>query len=210
MCGPTGKTVYKPVAVSIAEDICREVLRQPDRRAAERYLKDVLRTLDTPTPGLRIKGSLSDYQLTPSLRKAEERDGLDDNGDGLLQSLGFDVGPYQTTRILRTAGQKVAVAVLLDPAESPDQARDRGELSPVSKGLLVAHREKVSYVLIQQRTTLRLYHVVPGVGGSQRDPDTYIQIFTGLLPHADATFGYLRLIFSAEALLAGGTLERLL
>ena len=197
-------------------------------------MNDALPTLETDTPGLLNKGLLSDYQLTPTLRKADEwnedwnkaeqwiasrnlsQGGRGQTGAELLQSLGFVVEPHKSsTHILRKANtsQKVAVRVLLKPEESPEQPADQLSISPFGRGLTVADQEKVSYVLIQQGskqgTTLRLYHLGSDRAG-QRHPDAHIQIFTGLLHHAAATAPYLWLIFSAEALVPGGTLARLL
>ena len=100
--------------------------------------------------------------------------------------------------------------MLLHQSESPELQADRfGGLSPVSYALAVADRENLPYVIVSQGSKLRLYPVKVGVGVGRRGrTETYVELHTGLLRNVDAA--YLWLLFSAEALTEGGSLDELL
>ncbi len=224
LCGPAGEN--PPVCTGIeqgqAERICREALEQPDRHAALRYLRGALSAVGTELPGIRNEGLLATHELakvsrfwgdtwSEANRKASPV--LANRDEALLRSLGFNIEPCdQVTSILRAAGsnRRTAVAVLLHQAESPElQAERFGGLSPVSYALAVADRENLSYVLVLQGSRLRLHPVKVGVGvGHRGRTETYIEADANILRDAEA--GYLWLLFSAEALVEGGTLQRLL
>jgi len=223
VCGPAGDDppAYPNVDIGQAERICREALEQPDRHAALRCLRDALPSIESPLPGLRNEGFLATHELlrgAPRLpdweaaaRKA--RPILSRRGEDLLRSLGFKIEPCdQVTSILRAGenGKKAAVAILLKQNESPELQADRfGKLSPVSYALAVADRENLPYVVVLQGSKLRLYPVKVGVGVGRRGrTETYVEIHTGLLRDTDAA--YLWLLFSAEALVEGGILDKLL
>jgi hypothetical protein len=227
LCGPTGDDppTYENVDAGQVERICREALEQPDRHAALRYLRDVLPSVESRLPGIRNEGLLATHELERGVRISPawsqawteaERKGrpvLGRRDHELLRSLGFAIEPCdQVTSILRTgeSSKRAAVAVLLNQNESPElQASRFGNLSPVSYALAVADREGLPYVLVLQGSKLRLYPVKVGVGVGRRGrTETYVEIHTGLLRDTDAA--YLWLLFSAEALVEGGTLERLL
>lgn len=227
LCGPTGDDppAYENVDVGQVERICREALEQPDRHAALRYLRDVLPSVESRLPGIRNEGFLATHELERGVRisqawseawteaERKARPVLGRRDRELLRSLGFAIEPCdQVTSILRAGanGKKTAVAVLLNQNESPElQASRFGNLSPVSYALAVADREGLPYVVVLQGSKLRLYPVKVGVGVGRRGrTETYVEIHTGLLRDTDAA--YLWLLFSAEALVEGGTLERLL
>ena len=64
-------------------------------------------------------------------------------------------------------------------------------------------------MIVSQGPKLRLYPVKVGVGVGRRGrTETYVEIHTGLLRDTDA--GYLWMLFSADSLVEGGTLEELL
>jgi hypothetical protein len=82
-------------------------------------------------------------------------------------------------------------------------------LSPVSYALTVADRESLPYVVVSQATKLRLYPVRLNFGVGRRGrTETYVEVHPGHLRTEDAA--YLWLLFSADALKEGGTLELLL
>jgi len=82
-------------------------------------------------------------------------------------------------------------------------------LSPVSYALTKADSENLDWVLVLQGDRLRLYPTKMGVGVGRRGrTETYVELQTSLL--ADDHLGYLSLIFSAEALKPGGTVDSLL
>jgi hypothetical protein len=131
----------------------------------------------------------------------------------LLRSLGFAIQPVdQVTALLRAGvnGKRAAIAVLLRPDESPDLGAARfSDLSPASYALTLADNEGVPYVIVAQGGKLRLYPTGLGVGVGRRGrTETFVEVHTGLLRDSDAAF--LWLLFSADALLDGGSLSRLL
>jgi len=226
ICGPAGDDppAYPNVDIGQAERICREALEQPDRHAALRCLRDSLPSLESSLPGIRNEGFLATHELTRGLRESESwrtdwaeagRKAiaiLANRGDALLRSLGFHIEPVdRVTSVLRAgvSGQKIAVAVLLNQTEAPELQGDRfGGLSPVSYALAVADRERLPYVIVSQGSKLRLYPVrTKGVGQRGRS-ETYVEANTGHLRDSDAA--YLWLLFSAEALVEGGTLDRII
>ncbi len=112
--------------------------------------------------------------------------------------------------MLLAKGTRTAVAVLLHRSESPDAAADRfSGLSPVSYALHQADQHRVPYVIVTEGPMLRLYPVETGVGVGRRGrTETFVEVHLDLLPDDNA--GYLWLLFSAEALSRGGSLEDVL
>ncbi len=225
VCGPLGDDppVYPDADPAQVERICRVALDLPDRHAVARYLADALEAIrtDARLPGLRNEGFLATHELDrgarllPAWEPAQQRARplLGREGPDLLNALGYNAEPCdQMTSILRAGpdGQRLALAVLLRTAESPDGNLDRfAGLSPVSYAMTVAERENLPYVLVAQGRKLRLYPVKTGVGVGQRGRnETYVQIDTGLLRDDDAA--YLWLLFSSDALGPDGTLAQLI
>jgi hypothetical protein len=129
LCGPAGDEppVYEAVDLGQAERLCREALRQPDRHAALRLLRDALPSVESRLPGIRNEGFLATHELTSGVPRSERwradwqsagekaRRILGRQGESLLQGLGFRVEPCdQVTSVLRTEehGQRVAVAIV--------------------------------------------------------------------------------------------------
>jgi len=225
LCGIPGSDppVYENVEIGLAERLCLEALEQPNRHAAERFLRDSLLSVrpDAVLPGIRNEGFLSTHELAHGARllpswndahsKASNLLGRADRG--LLTGLGFETERCdQVTSILRTKtnGTRVALAVLLQPTESPDGNTPRfSDLSPVAYAMSVAERENLPYVLVVHGRKLRLYPVRTGFGVAQRGrTETFVEVHTGLLKDADA--GFLWLLFSADALTENGSLEQLM
>lgn len=227
VCGPAGDDppAYPAADIGQVERICREALEQPDRHAALRSLRDALPSVESPLPGIRNEGFLATHELANGVKRTHRWDKawanaekkarplLAQRGDGLLRSLGFQIEPCdQVTAVLRAGpnGKKVAVAVLLHQSESPELQGERfSGLSPTSYALAVADRENVPYVIVSHGSKLRLYPVKVGVGVGRRGrTETYVEVHTGLLRDTDAA--YLWLLFSAEALSEGGSLDQLI
>ena len=229
LCGPTGEDppVYPDADIGQAERICREALEQPNRHAAIQSLETSLKFCDArehPLSGITNNGLLAMHELARGVHaphwaqdwaRADQKSRplLGERGDALLRSLGFQIVRIdQATSLLRAGadGKRIAVAVLLHHSESPELQADRfGGLSPVSYALAVADRENLPYVVVSQGPKLRLYPVKMGVGVGQRGrSETYVEVHTGLLRDGDAA--YLWLLFSSEALIEGGSLDRLL
>lgn len=142
-------------------------------------------------------------KATPILRK---------RGIELVAALGFDAEPAGSARllVLRTSsGPRRAVAVLLRDDEHFDQKSATYQLTPVAKALEIAGREDVPWVIALRKSTLRLYPGRDGVGVGQRgQSETYFELDLDLLAPEQAAL--LSLIFSAEALDAGGSAQQIL
>jgi hypothetical protein len=221
VCGPTGlePPVYEEVDIRQLDRICRSALAAPNEHAAIRFLNSVLPQVETPHAGIINRGLLSRYVLYDSLPRKEwwlkacaaARNTLRQSDQGVLEALGFTTRPLdRLTAVLEAQDRQLAVAVLLRPEESPDQNLPRfNDFSPVSYAINVADRHNLRYVILVQNRMLRLYPAAIGIGVGQRGrTETYVEIHLDLL--RDDQAGYLWSLFSAEALLPGGLLERLL
>ena len=229
LCGPKGEDppVHQNLDAGLAERLCREALAQPDHHAAVRLLNDLLPSLQSELPGLTNKGLFATHELergAPKLdnwRQAGERarSVLGKSDQELLEALGFAVEPHDNlTSILRvapadsvaTGAKKRALAVLLQPGETPDQHVERfNQMSPVSYALTQAESENLPWVIVLQGSRLRLYPVEQNVGvGRSGRTETWTELHTTLL--GDDSAALLWLLFSAEALAEGGTVDLLL
>jgi hypothetical protein len=137
---------------------------------------------------------------------------LPKRGIELVAALGFDAEPAGTERllVLRTSsGPRRAVAVLLRDDEHFDQKSTTYQLTPVAKALEIAGREDVPWVIALRKSNLRLYPGRDGVGVGQRgQSETYFELDLDLLAPEQAAL--LTLIFSADALDAGGSAQQIL
>lgn len=221
--GPTGDTlpIYAGKDVGAIERLCASALKQPDRHAALLFLAQALPSLDTSSPGLRNEGLFALHELTEDAPRRPEwseharkaRAALQSGGEGqeLLRRLGYAVERLDNmTHLLKGADRRLGLAVLLDRTDVPEAGSPRfGNLSPVSYALSKADSENLDWVLVLQGDRLRLYPTRTGVGVGRRGrTETYIELQTSLL--AEDNLAYLSLIFSAEALKPGGSVEGLL
>jgi hypothetical protein len=221
--GPTGETlpIHADKDRGAIERLCASALKQPDRHAALLFLAQALPSLDTVAPGLRNEGLFALHELTADLPRRPEwgehgrkaKAVLDQGAEGqeLLRRLGYTVERLDNmTHLLRGADRRLGLAILLDRTDAPEAGSPKfGNLSPVSYALTKADSENLDWVLVLQGDRLRLYPTRMGVGVGRRGrTETYVELQTSLL--ADDQLGYLSLIFSAEALRPGGTVETLL
>ncbi|MDE0446768.1 MAG: hypothetical protein OXH96_08865 [Spirochaetaceae bacterium] len=221
LCGASGEEppVYPRADVGQVERLCREVLAQPDRHSALRFLAQVLPSLETALPGLNNEGLLAMHELEhgapgrrdwcDAARKAAKAVGRRE--EGLLTALGFQVERLDNlTSLLRGGDRRVALAVMLRETESPEAGTERfNSLSPVSYALAKADSENLSWVVLVQANRLRLYStdVDAGVGRRGRT-ETFIECQPSLL--SDQHLPYLWLLYSAEALAPDGSLRQIL
>lgn len=221
LCGPRGENppCYQDLNAAQVERLCRDALAEPGHHAAERLLKDLLPSLGSELPGVTNEGLFASYELQVG---APQLDGwaqaidraravLGKRDQTLLEALGYTVEQQDNlTSILRAGTQKRAVAVLLQPGESPEQELARfNQMSPVSYALAKADDENLDWVILLQGPRLRLYPVRQDVGVGRRGrTETYVEVHTSLLPDEHA--GLLWLLFSADALAENGTVARLL
>lgn len=137
---------------------------------------------------------------------------LGQRGNQLVAALGFESERTASERVLvlrTSSGPRRAVAVLLRDDEHFDQKASTYQLTPVAKALEVAGQEGVPWVIALRKSTVRLYAGTDGVGVGQRgQSETYFQLELDQLPPEKAAL--LDLIFSADALEAGGSAQRIL
>jgi hypothetical protein len=220
ICGPAGEDPpIRRIEAKQAERLCIRALAEPDRNAALRFLQEALPSLETELPGVRNEGLLSDHELTRGTlhrldwnkAQASASPLLGAMGMDLLRRLGFGIEKVDgVTSLLRTGARDRAIAVLLDASETPEGAASRFQnLSPVSWALTMADQRNLPWVVVVQGDRVRLYPVELGIGVGRRGrTETWIELRTGLMRQDQAAL--LWLVFSADALKPGGTLEEML
>ena len=220
LCGASGEQppIYPEVDTGQVERLCREVMDQPDRHAALRFLTQVLPSLETALPGLSNEGLLALHELQHGAparddwleagRRAARTLGA--RGDDLLKRLGFRVERLDNlTSLLRSGDRRTALAVMLRETESPEAGTARfNNLSPVSYALAKADAENLEWVIVVQGNRLRLYSTAVDAGVGRRGrTETFVECQPALL--ADENLAYLWLLYSAEALATQGSLSEL-
>jgi len=220
ICGPAGEDPpIRRIEAKQAERLCIRALAEPDRNAALRFLHDALPSLESDLPGIRNEGLLSNHELARGARLRNDWTKaqfsatpiLGAAGMDLLRRLGFAIERAEgVTSLLRTGSRDRAIAVLLDAGETPEGAAPRFQnLSPVSWALTIADQRNLPWVVVVQGDRVRLYPVELGVGVGRRGrTETWIELRTGLMRQDQAAL--LWLVFSADALKPGGTLEEML
>ncbi len=221
LCGPVGDppVVHTDVEVSQAERLAAVALGEPNHHAATRLLLAALPELDSPFPGLRNSGLLATQELkagvpersdwTAASKQAERL--LGRRGRSLVEGLGFGIETLATNAsVLTVGGRREAVAVFCDdqePFEAPSSRFDN--TSPVSRALALADRENLGWVVLTRASEIRLYAVRPGVGvGRKGRAETFVELNLSLLSQEQA--GYLPLLFSADALVEDGSLQKII
>ncbi|MYI44341.1 MAG: hypothetical protein F4113_10485, partial [Rhodothermaceae bacterium] len=221
LCGATGDdpSIYRDLDPGLVERLCRELLDQPDRHSALRLLAQTLSSFDTSLPGLRNEGLLALHELEYGVPKRTDlgnarkkaQAALNLRGGDLLRALGFSIEPLDSlTSVLRSNDRKTALAVMLHENESVEQKEHRfNQLSPVSYAFRKADNEDLKWIIFTQKNRIRLYatDITVGVGRRGRT-ETYIECQPWLL--SDEQLHYLWLLYSAEALIPGGSLHQLL
>ena len=221
LCGASGEAppVYPRADPGQVERLGREVLEQPDRHAALRFLAQVLPSLETALPGINNEGLAALHELQhgaperPDWAEAGRKAGraLGKRDGALLSALGFRVERLDNlTSLLRGGDRRMALAVMLRETESPEAGAARfNRLSPVSYALAKADAENLSWVIVVQGNRLRLYSTAVDAGVGRRGrTETFIECRTALLP--DEHLPYLWLLYSAEALAPEGSLGQIL
>ena len=169
--------------------------------------------------GLRNVGLLATHELTAGVWEMAEWENavsrssplLGERGRRLVERLGYSVETLGVnTSMLMIGGRNRAIAVFCDEEEPFDApARRFDGASPVSRGLAVADQQNVDWVILTRASEIRLYaaRADTGVGRKGRS-ETFVEVNLSLLPSDQA--GYLHLLFSADALVDGGTLDKIL
>ncbi len=222
ICGPSEADpppLYSDVPAAVADTILRAALAEPDRHAVWRLFSERLHDLEQRVFGLRNEGLFATHHLQIGARgrpdwddaKARALSVRSRRSEELLAALGFGVerGPGQSL-VLRHQQSKVALAVLVDRGTDVDAAHpDFNGSSPVSYGLAKADEESLRWLVVLEGSRLRLYATDPAAGVGRRGrTETFVQVDLDLLGEVDAA--YLWLLFGAEALARGGSVEQLL
>lgn len=218
--GPSGDDppLRRGLDADQAGRITDTALDRPNRFAAQRFLRETFEQLDADLVGLRNQGLLATHELKVGVPQRDDWesatenavDFLNERGDDLINELGYEIEgntPHSYILKNRNNDRDTAVAVFLNEDESFDHVQDRftGQ-TPVSYALNEAENERLGYVIAASGDTLRLYTTNPDAGfGSRGRTDTFVEVNTNLLTEDNA--GYLWLLFSADALEDGGTLE---
>jgi hypothetical protein len=131
-------------------------------------------------------------------------------GHDLVRGLEYDIEPRGQHNVLRASnGRAQAVAVFLQDTEQPDQPAARFEnQTPVTYALAHADRDNLPWVVAVRGGTIRLYSTsTSGAAGQRGRAETFVELNLPLLPSEQA--GYLRLLFSADALAEDGTISEI-
>ncbi len=221
VCGPVGEqpVVRHGLDVSQVERLAAVALAEPSHHAATRFLLAALGELGSPVPGLRNVGLLATHELLVGVREMPQWSGavgrscglLGERGRRLVEGLGFSVRVLGVnTSMLTVGGRNRAVAVFCDEDEPFDAPAGRFDgVSPVSRGLAVADQQNVDWVILTRASEIRLYAARADTGvGRKGRAETFVELNLSLLPSDLA--GYLHLLFSSDALVDGGTLEKVL
>ncbi len=222
ICGPSGDIppTYIDLSIERVERICRAALDEPDRHSALRFLQSVIPDVkDAAVSGLRNDGLFATHELEAGVPQRSDwnaateraRPAIAKRGQPLLEALGFTIESLPgSTSILRAAGTKTAIAVLLSRDEPPETASARFTgRSPISYALDKAVQENLPWVVVCAGSRVRLYPARTGVGTGQRGrSDTFLEINLDLIE--DDRAGYLWLLLSADALKTEGSVEDIL
>jgi len=221
--GPSGDDppLRRGLETDQAGRIVYAALEKPSRFAAQRFIREAFEQLDDDLVGVRNQGLLTTHELKKGVPERDDWDNatsravdlLNKGGKSLIQELGFEVdrlNPQTFVLKNRNNSRDTAVAIFLNEDESFDHTQDRftGQ-TPVGYGINEAEEHRLEYVVATSGDTLRLYTTDPDAGfGSRGKTDTFVEINTNLLSEENA--GYLWLLFSANALEEGGTLEEII
>jgi len=201
------------------EAICIKALNAEGRNQAIRILQKSLLQLNESILGLRNEGMFAMQELaygvtarsdwSASVAKSDELCEL--RGRRLIKGLGYTTEETPGPAVILLAhDRRTALAILLKQPEEIDAASllfDNS--SPISFALAKADRENLDFVLVIAGSTIRLYHTQPGVGTAHRGrSETYVELDLELL--SKEHYGYLWLLFSADALEDGGSFLEIL
>jgi len=207
------------LGVTQVERLCRAALQRASRHVADRFLRETLIQLDEHLIGIRNQGLVSTHELINGVPRRTDWDeahkkalSLSLKGErGLLKSLGYTIERLEgPSYLLKDNEQETAIAIFLEEEEAYHHKQDRfGRQTPITYALSVADRKSVDFVIGLSGNALRLYSADPNTGfGSRGRSDTFIEINLDIISEDKA--GYLWLIYSAEALRKGGTLNQIM
>ncbi len=212
---PTEKVEYSTVA-----RVLQAALDDPSPIAARERIRTLRESLEsTALPGIKNSGLFALHELTVGVPSRSDYSAactksvplLGLTGAELVRGLGFKATPIgNNAEVLRGTGlQDLAVAIVLQDTEVFDQPSDRLGGLPIAKGIEIAEKNNVGWIILMRRNKIRLYPARNDLGvGRKGVTQTFLELDLPQL--TDANAGYLSLIFSAEALADGGTAFQIL
>lgn len=216
---PESPTLELPKAQALR--ILQEALNETNQFAATQRLAQLRQALTSSDDlGIANSGLFANHHLRHNLTtRADWNEAsslsapmLGIRGHNLIQALGFtesQAGHDATVLKPGSTGQGRAIAILLKEEEQFEAHSHRFNLSPIAYGLSVAARNEVPWLMVLRGSQMRLYPAKDGVGVGQRSQaETYFELDLSLLPQDRV--GLLSLVFSAQALAVGGTVDDLL
>src|SRR5579884_479030 len=212
--------IVKHVASGEALNFCRLVLEETSTHNADRLIARWMDERATDLPGLKNDGLFARQALLhyvpdrsdwiTSYEKAVQA--RQKTGRSLVESLGFalDEAADPSAAILVANGTNRAVGLFLDASLSFDEPTIAfGASSPVTHGLAIATRLGLPWVILTRGTSIRLHPVSADIGVGRRGRSaTYVELNLSLLPENQSP--YLWLLFGADALTVGGSVDQIL
>ncbi|VBA61506.1 Eco57I restriction-modification methylase domain-containing protein [Mycobacterium attenuatum] len=218
--GPDPQAQPIEVPVEQAARQLQSILSEPDVLAATERCAGLRKASDaTGVPGFTNSGLFATHHIMSNVPQRSDWQELGARAlpilgkrrRQLIDALGFTSRPGPNGTLLLSVDDHPprAVAVLLDDTEQFDAKTARFQLSPVAFGLAVASRAELPWLVVLRKDQIRLYPGRDGVGvGSKGQAETYFEIDLSMVDPEHAAL--LPLIFSATALIVGGTAEDLL
>lgn len=209
-----------PIPCDQAERVLQAALDEPNYLAARTRLAGLVQAMDsTAMPGIKNSGLFANHELKVGVPQRPDwatsceasTTLLPVRGAELIKKLGFTAGRAGAHAMLLTGIGKhpEAIAVMLDETEAFDADSSRFQISPVAYGLKMAQQNGVPWLMMLRGSQIRLYPARVDLGvGRKGLSETFCEVDLPQLTKDNA--GYLTLIFSATALVDGGTAHQIL
>jgi Eco57I restriction-modification methylase len=204
-----------------AASICTAALAEPDRHAADRTIERLLNDAkDQPAiPGLTNRNLFAIHELREGVprrsdwswacQRARRLQGL--RGLQLIRGLGYAIDSRGSAgKVVTYSDMPRAVLIVLDDDDELGRPSPRfAGVPPVEHGLHLAAKENLPWIVVLRGSQVRLHPARPNVGvGGKGQAQTYAELDLEQLSRNHA--GYLMLLVAPEALVPGGTVERIL
>ena len=197
------------------ERILQAVLDESTPVAARTRLASMLQSLDTTSiPGVKNSGLFANHELKAGVpQRGDWLQACDSSlpllaqrDHALIEHLGYKLASAGAHALVLTGSgpRPEAIAVMLEGSETFDADSQRFSVSPVAYGLKMAEQAGVPWLILSRGSQLRLYPARIDLGvGRKGLAETFLEVDLPQLTRETA--GYLSLIFSAPALVEGGS-----
>ena len=208
---------------AVITELLRAALSERTIPGQSRYLSQRLSSVgEEPFMGLRNRNLFADHALAVRARARDDWAAAESEaeslttleGDALIEALGFTIEESTesgTLSLLRTEkGGARAIAVFLDQGEHYNEPAGRfTSATPLAAAFGRARSDNLPFVIITRGSEIRLYQVADRSGVGRKDAtETYIEANVRLLSENEK--GFLPLVFSAKALVDGGSFDQIL